>query len=61
MNVIKGGDPDLDGDLKEILGEDYRPRQFGEVPTKSGDWEMLCPNTKTYDHIVKVKGKIFKS
>jgi tubulin polyglutamylase TTLL5 len=54
------GDPDLETDLRDILGSDYYPREYGEMPKKMGGYEMLCPNTPLYDHIIKIKSKIMK-
>lgn len=54
-------DNDLERDLLDILGENYYPRKYGEVPEYMGNYEWLCPNTKCYDRILKLKKKIFKS
>jgi tubulin polyglutamylase TTLL5 len=53
-------DTDLDNDLKEIFG-DYTPRRIGENPKNMGDYQRLCPNTKIYTHIMRLKGKIIKN
>ena len=52
-------DSALESDLAEILG-DYVPRKFGEVPKNMGNFEMLCPGTKTYSHVIKLKRSIIK-
>jgi hypothetical protein len=52
-------DPQLDGDLKDILG-DRRPRQVGEEPAKMGDYQRLAPDTKIFQHVLRLKGKILK-
>lgn len=49
----------LEKDLRSILG-DYVPRRYGEVPKYLGNYEMLCPGTKLYSHVVKLKAKIIK-
>lgn len=51
-------DPDLDSDLRAILG-DYIPRKYGEEPAYYGDYERLCPNTKAYEQAIRFKSKIF--
>lgn len=58
--VITRNDPELEHDLKEILG-DHVPRQYGEVPRAMGQFELLCPNTSMYNHAVKLKKRIIKS
>jgi len=52
-------DQALEKDLKKILGN-YIPRSYGEVPKNLGNYEILCPGTKIYSQIVKLKGKIIK-
>lgn len=52
-------DPMLESDLKEILG-DYIPRKYGEMPKVMGNYERLCPSTKTYDSVLKLKNKLIK-
>jgi len=52
-------DSALESDLKEILG-DYVPRKFGEVPRNLGNYEMLCPGTKAYTQVMKLKRSIIK-
>jgi tubulin polyglutamylase TTLL5 len=52
-------DTELEQDLRSILG-DYRPRRFGEPPKHLGQFECLCPNTKNYDTVLKLKKKIMK-
>lgn len=58
--TMNKNDPDLESDLREIFGPDYMPRRYGEDPKYVGDYQKLCPNTKIYDHILKLKGKIIK-
>mmetsp|Transcript_9832 Transcript_9832/g.21462 ORF Transcript_9832/g.21462 Transcript_9832/m.21462 type:complete len:146 (+) Transcript_9832:102-539(+) len=53
-------DPELEKDLKDILG-DWVPRRYGEVPGKMGDYQLLCPNTAEYLHVLKLKKKIIKT
>ena len=53
-------DPDLNDDLRQILG-DHVPRIYGEDPKHLGGYEKLCPNTKMYEKSVQFKNKIFKS
>ena len=52
-------DPYLEKDLREILG-DYVPRKFGEIPKYMGNYEILCPGTKMYANVLKMKSKIIK-
>ena len=52
-------DPQLEGDLRDILG-DHQPRQVGEEPTHVGDYQRLAPDTKIYQHVLRLKGKIIK-
>ena len=52
-------DSALESDLHEILG-DYIPRKFGEIPKKIGNYEMLCPGTKAYTQVMKLKRSIIK-
>ncbi len=40
---------------------DYVPRRYGETPKQMGGYEMLCPDTKIYSHVLKLKRKIIKS
>ncbi len=56
LNISKN-DPDLYRDLKDIYG-DQIPRQYGETPVHLGDYQKLCPDTKIFDHIMRLKGKI---
>jgi len=58
--VMTKNDPDLESDLREVFGPDYAPRRYGEDPKRVGDYQKLCPNTKIYDHILRLKGKIIK-
>lgn len=53
-------DPELESDLKDILGE-YKPRRYGELPRDMGNYELLAPNTKEYERVLKLKRKIIKS
>lgn len=55
--ISKSGDPELEGDLRDILGE-YIPRRYGEDPEYIGDYQKLCPNTKIMDHVAKIQRKI---
>ena len=52
-------DTKMEDDLHEILG-DYVPRRYGEVPKHLGEYEMLCPNTKAYSYVMKLKRSIFR-
>jgi tubulin polyglutamylase TTLL5 len=52
-------DPDLEQDLRDILG-DYVPRRYGEIPVNMGNYDMICPNTKEYTQVLKLKKKIIK-
>lgn len=51
-------DSNLSSDIAAILG-DHRPRKYGEEPAYFGDYQRLCPNTKTFQQAMKFKGKIF--
>jgi tubulin polyglutamylase TTLL5 len=53
-------DAELEKDLRDILGS-HVPRSFGEIPKIMGGYEMLCPNTKMHEHVLKLKRKIFKT
>lgn len=53
-------DTELETDLRDILG-DYLPRKYGEAPEVMGNFEMLCPETKLFSNIVKLKNKLFKA
>lgn len=50
-------DPDLESDLKSILG-DRIPRRYGEDPKYVGDYQKLSPDTKLFDHVMRLKGKL---
>lgn len=50
----------LEHDLRLILGPDYIPRGYGEMPAYLGNYEQLCPNTKHYDAVNKLKQKLVK-
>eukprot|EP00597_Dinobryon_sp_UTEXLB2267_P005558 CAMPEP_0170078646 /NCGR_PEP_ID=MMETSP0019_2-20121128/15209_1 /TAXON_ID=98059 /ORGANISM="Dinobryon sp., Strain UTEXLB2267" /LENGTH=155 /DNA_ID=CAMNT_0010291675 /DNA_START=333 /DNA_END=800 /DNA_ORIENTATION=+ len=54
-------DNDLESDLREILGDNYYPRRYGEMPAYLGNYDMLCPHTKCYERILKLKKKMFKT
>jgi tubulin polyglutamylase TTLL5 len=54
-------DLELEKDLKEILGSDYIPRRYGELPKNMGNFERLCPETTNYLYVQKIKKKIFKT
>ena len=43
-----------------ILG-DHVPRQYGEEPKYMGDYQRLCPETKLYERVLKMKARIIKS
>lgn len=58
--VLNKNDPDLEKDLKDILG-DFVPRKYGEEPVTMGEYERLCPITKLYDAVLKMKARIIKS
>eukprot|EP01041_Mallomonas_annulata_P005565 gene5565-11198_t len=53
-------DPELENDLQQILG-DYKPRKYGEDPEYVGEYERLCPNTKIFDSVLKLKSRIVKT
>lgn len=57
-------DKNLEADLKSILGGDsgkgWVPRKYGEIPREMGEYEMLCPGTKGYAHVLKLKRAIMK-
>ena len=53
-------DPDLERDLKEILGN-YVPRKYGQEPKYLGEYQRLCPETKMYTHVIKLKTKLIKT
>ena len=53
-------DPELESDLRDILGN-YTPRKYGELPKEMGNYELLAPNTKEYERVLKLKRKIIKS
>jgi hypothetical protein len=52
-------DADLEQDLQDILG-DYRPRRYGEIPSKLGQFERLVPDTPAHQQVLKLKKKLFK-
>jgi tubulin polyglutamylase TTLL5 len=58
--VLNKNDPDLEKDLKDILG-DFVPRKYGEEPVTMREYERLCPNTKLHDAVLKMKARIIKS
>ena len=58
--IMGKNDPDLEQDLKDILG-DFLPRKLGEIPLHMGNFEMLCPGTNDYIQVLKLKKKIIKS
>jgi hypothetical protein len=58
--TVGKNDPDLEQDLRDILG-DHVPRKYGETPAHMGNYEMICPNTKEYLQVLKLKKKIIKS
>jgi hypothetical protein len=58
--VLNKNDPDLEKDLKDILG-DFVPRKYGEEPVTMGEYERLCPSTKLHDAVLKMKARIIKS
>ena len=53
-------DPDLEKDLKTILGS-HVPRRYGEEPRNCGNFERLCPGTKAYTTSLKLKSKLVKA
>ena len=61
FSFLSKNDGDLERDLKEILGENYHPRPYGQMPAYLGNYEMICPNTKSYERLLKLKKKMFKS
>ena len=54
-------DMELEKDLREILGDDYIPRRYGELPRNLGNFERLGPETNHFQTVMRVKKKIFKS
>jgi tubulin polyglutamylase TTLL5 len=52
-------DPQLESDLKDILG-DLRPRRVGQVPRHLGDYQKIAPDTKIYQHVLRLKGRIIR-
>ena len=54
-------DTELENDLREILGNTYVPRRYGEVPKYSGDYQLLAPNTKLFDGVMKLKNKLIRT
>jgi hypothetical protein len=58
-SIASKNDPDLEKDLQEIFGNKL-PRQYGEIPQILGDYQRLCPNTKIYNSLLKLKSKIIK-
>lgn len=54
-------DQELEQDLRDILGPDFVPRRYGELPKKMGNYERLCPETSNFQHVMKLKKKIIKS
>lgn len=56
---LNKNDPDLEKDLRDMLG-DRVPRSYGQEPTYLGDYERLCPETKMYAHVMKLKNKLIK-
>lgn len=53
-------DPDLEADLRDILG-DFVPRRYGEQPRTMGDFQLLCPNTPMFAAALKLRSKIMKT
>jgi len=53
-------DAELESDLRDILGDEYVPRRFGEDPRYMGDYQRLCPNTKLFEGVMRLKGKLIK-
>jgi len=43
--VLGRGDPHLESDLREMLGN-ARPRRYGEQPRDMGAYQWLAPNTQ---------------
>jgi len=58
FNLSKN-DAEWEKDLKSILG-DHMPRQYGEEPACLGDYQRLCPDTKIFAHVLKLRSKIIK-
>ena len=58
--IVSRKDPNLEKDLKEILGN-FIPRRYGELPICMGEYQRLCPETKIYNYVMKLKSKIIKS
>ncbi len=54
-------DQELEQDLRDILGPDFIPRRYGELPKKMGNYERLCPETINFQQAMKLKKKIIKS
>jgi tubulin polyglutamylase TTLL5 len=57
--VLARSDPQLETDLREMLG-DKRPRKVGEEPAQMGCYEWLAPNTKEYEKVIRLKNKVIK-
>lgn len=57
---MTSGDPDLEKDLKSILGS-HIPRRYGEDPKNCGNFEKLCPGTQHFSTAMKLKGKLVKT
>jgi hypothetical protein len=57
---MTSSDPNLEKDLKDILG-DHIPRRYGEEPKECGKFERLCPGTKNYSTAMKLKSKLVKT
>jgi hypothetical protein len=59
FNLSKS-DPEWEKDLKSMLG-DHVPRQFGEDPKHMGEYQRLCPDTKIYTYVQKLRSRIIKT
>lgn len=59
--VFGKNDPDLEQDLRDILGPDFIPRKYGELPKKMGNYERLCPETPNYLQVMKLKKRVIKT
>jgi hypothetical protein len=57
--TMSKNDPDLESDLKAMLGNAV-PRRYGEEPRYMGDYQRLCPDTKLFEHVMRLKGKLIK-
>lgn len=50
----------LNADLAEILHGEV-PRRYGEMPKDLGGYKRLCPNTPSYEYLLKLKKAYIRS